>query len=627
MEEDEIHYNNVKEGLEETMINIYETVIKAHNWNNLLTLKEEPSEYKGKMGTDKSYSCFCIFYLFGFVFCIIQLMCVQMSIIILNSLFDEIVEEFKLWLNKTPRNYNFFDNLEINSYRELPEIDVAMITSSIGIAVLKNFGFVCSNITFQLLSIIWFLLLFLLFEFHVGDKLLENYTRLEIVVLILSYIILSFLVGGSSTIAIKEFTFKYFYVYNINENQADNEIAEKEKEEKEKEEKEKEKEKEENIKKAEKAIFYSFSGISSYFIILICRKIFTSYDKASKWILKLIAIICFMFFGLFNIFYFLYIIPIKKNINKTKNESKKENEDKKSKDYETERKISEFEEIKRNPSDPEIISIKSDKSTLQNKKKKSEKNNDSEIYSTKICTLCGYIYIRKKTAQKSACICYYYTTKCNWFKEKVLRADKIVPFLIQLYCQICIIGFNPILTDKLLNEFSYSKNLKFYSALIILSIFFGIYWTSKFIDANKLIKDTKNAMFHFFSVAFKFLILISIFTFISSICYYIDNNLTRERWGNIVMAGFIIFKILDLQILSFFDFFNDSDIFNTTLIITFEKLVWMIIETILDAFVENKKSLVLVQIIVTSITTFLIVMRGISLLFLCCYCEDSEKKN
>ena len=134
-------------------------------------------------------------------------------------------------------------------------------------------------------------------------------------------------------------------------------------------------------------------------------------------------------------------------------------------------------------------------------------------------------------------------------------------------------------------------------------------------------------MFHFFSVAFIFLILISILTFISSICYYIDNNLTRERWGNIVMAEFIIFKILDLQILSYFDFFNDSDIFNTTLIITFEKLVWMIIETILDAFVENKKSLVLVQIIVTSITTFLIVMRGISLLFLCCYCEDSEKKN
>ena len=94
------------------------------------------------------------------------------------------------------------------------------------------------------------------------------------------------------------------------------------------------------------------------------------------------------------------------------------------------------------------------------------------------------------------------------------------------------------------------------------------------------------------------------------------------------MAEFIIFKILDLQILSFFDFFNDSDIFNTTLIITFEKLVWMIIETILDAYVENEKSLVLVQIIVTSITTFFIVINGICLLLsLCCCCEDSEKKN
>ena len=88
------------------------------------------------------------------LFCIIQLIGVQASIIILNSIFNEIVDEFKLWLSNTPRKYSFYENLEINSYRELPEIDVAMITSSIGIIFLRNYGFICSNSTFQLASYI-----------------------------------------------------------------------------------------------------------------------------------------------------------------------------------------------------------------------------------------------------------------------------------------------------------------------------------------------------------------------------------------------------------------------------------------------------------------------------------------
>ena len=92
-----------------------------------------------------------------------------------------------------------------------------------------------------------------------------------------------------------------------------------------------------------------------------------------------------------------------------------------------------------------------------------------------------------------------------------------------------------------------------------------------------------------------------IFTFFSSIFYYKDDNLKRERWNNIIMAEFIFFKVIDFQILSFFNFLDNSDIFNTTLAITFEKLLWMIIETIIDTCVKNTKSLILVQIIVTSI--------------------------
>ena len=231
-----------------------------------------------------------------------QLICVQTSIVILNSLFNEITDELKLWLNNTPRELNFYEILEKNTYRELPEIDVAMITSSVGITCLNNFGFICSNISFQLSSSFWFLLLFLLFDFHTEAQLLENYTRLEILVLVLSYIFLSILVGNSSTIAIKEFADKYYDVYYKKKDQEN----------------------------GEKLLFYFFSAISAFIIMPINRKIFTSFnDKTSKSILIRIVIICFISFGLSIVFYGLYLTPITTKKTIIKNKTKKKMQDKK----------------------------------------------------------------------------------------------------------------------------------------------------------------------------------------------------------------------------------------------------------------------------------------------------------
>ena len=86
------------------------------------------------------------------------------------------------------------------------------------------------------------------------------------------------------------------------------------------------------------------------------------------------------------------------------------------------------------------------------------------------------------------------------------------------------------------------------------------------------------------------------------------------------MAENIFFKVIDLMILSFFDFFDNTDIFNTTLAITVEKFIWMIIEVLIDAFVSNKKTLILVQIIITSIGL------GIIIIMFCCKYFPKMKK-
>ena len=207
-------------------------------------------------------------------------------------MFSEIVDEFQLWFSNTPREYNFYQKLEINTYRELPEIDVGMVTSSIGIVILKNIGFKKTNSIFQLISSILFALLFILFNFHIGDQLLENYNRIEMLVLVLSYIILSFLVGCSSTIALKQYFDLNYDIYYKQEKI------------------------DENVKKIS---FYTYSGLSAFLIIFINRFIFTSFkDITNKWLLVAIIGVCFASFFSSLIFYLIYSIPIINKIKKIK---------------------------------------------------------------------------------------------------------------------------------------------------------------------------------------------------------------------------------------------------------------------------------------------------------------------
>ena len=592
------HFLDARKGLKESMINFNHTFDIINNWDELMNIKDEsPEEIKLLRQKKIRNICqmqkdFC--QIVGIIFCCSQLIGVQASIIILNALFDEIVEEFQLLINNTPRTNNFYEKLESKTYRELPEIDVGMITSSVGIIFSKNYGFICSNITFQLFSSICFFLFFLLFDFHKGEQLLENYTSLEIVTLIFIYIILSFLVGCSSTIALREYWDLSCYIYQMN--------------------------KEEN----DKAIFFALSGVSAFVMIFINRKIFTSFkDITSKWVLRWIVIVIFISFASSMLFYGIYYIPITRkqqeeindedtnvNIVITNKNEKEESESKTSESKTSESKTSESKEtiIKYNYTFP-LDKYKYDKIDLSNSPNMEEM--PETIKATRICTLCGYIYFRKETGNKKACICYYYTDKRTWFFEKLFEFDMIVCFFIELYCQACIVGFNPILTEKLLNVYSYSKNLKFYITLFVFSIVLGVSYVSVFEDGpikKKVLGANTCQYFNQFFTIISLLFIFTIFTFVTSICYLTEDNLTRKRWDNIFMAEFIFFKVLDLQILSFYDFLDNSDIFNTTLAITVEKFLWLIIESIIDTYVDNKKWLVLVQLIITSIPIILIIL-------------------
>jgi hypothetical protein len=73
--------------------------------------------------------------------------------------------------------------------------------------------------------------------------------------------------------------------------------------------------------------------------------------------------------------------------------------------------------------------------------------------------------------------------------------DIIGMILLQLYFQVCVIGYIPILKKKLLKEFAYSKIIKFYISLFVITIFFGIFVIYKckkkvdIIESGKKIKS------------------------------------------------------------------------------------------------------------------------------------------
>ena len=242
-DEENKKFETMKRDLKNSLNEINETINMITNFDSLLNPEEDSDEENDlddksqlielmksmkKEQNICSYHCFicskncvhskkCLFFLFicGWLFCLIQLIGVQSGIIILNALFSEIVEEFK-FLAEIPREYNFYEYIEIASYKSLPEIDVGMFFNFLGLITLKKCEFKYTCFIFQLTSIIIMALLFLLFDFHTGGELLFYYTRIELTVLFISYILLSISVGASSMIALKEFFNLYHDFYENN---------------------------------------------------------------------------------------------------------------------------------------------------------------------------------------------------------------------------------------------------------------------------------------------------------------------------------------------------------------------------------------------------------------------------
>jgi len=156
----------MKKMLKDNILSISNDIYQIKDSEDFLNLNRDLEYIDKKIDTRYSKLSLIFFiYFLGVLYLLIQLVAVQEMIIILNAILNELIDEIKLSIEKSPRKYNFYEVIKICSYKEIPDIDVALITSFIGIIAYKSLGFIITNIIFQLIPALLFLFFFFIFLF------------------------------------------------------------------------------------------------------------------------------------------------------------------------------------------------------------------------------------------------------------------------------------------------------------------------------------------------------------------------------------------------------------------------------------------------------------------------------
>ena len=583
-EKEEIEdFEEAKAKLNEDIFLISNKLETIKTFNKYKDLNYELENNNIEIDEKKHSECFLVFAIIvcGLFFPLFQLIGVQEQLIVLNSLLNELIEEFRLATKDIPRQYNFYEVIKICSFKEVPDMEISMFTSFIGIAAIKHLGYFWTNFCFQLLPGLMFFFFFYYFSFHTGKELDENYISSEIIILAVTTILGFILVGGSSIISLKQISilfksvfrdFKFDITKSYNYGGKDDFAFS---------------EKGQKIYDFMSVFFYIFfSGLSLLFTILINKYLIYILDnniirKKFLYGIRLIyTITCILTLILFEI----HSCSFKKSEEKNELEGNDQIQNTTSEEL-------------------SILSNGPNKNPLN----KSTQTGDEEtgIKSIKTFTCCGYLFFQKETKNKRIYILSKYEGKCSWIIKNMFGIINIIIAVYMLLCQLLCISFKQILSDRMLNNFSDWKNILFLGILILFAFILGGFIAIIFSGIEKSYEKSK-----YFGVAiifiwlYFFLTFLSIITLIFSSIHYAKNN-HGTGWDYIYMIQITFFKFVECQMFNSFGVFNGESALDSSLILNFENLIWTIFENISDVFEFSTRHLVLVQIIVSPITTFL----------------------
>lgn len=141
---------------------------------------------------------------------------------VMNAILNELIEEGKLKFLQTERTNTFYEEIRFSTFRNIPDIDVALFFNFLGEMIFKCFGYFFTNILFEGINLCFLILFFYGFHFHVGEELNENYFKSEIIILILSYLVFFVCIGSVSMLSLQEYFRDINFYFEFKENNNSN---------------------------------------------------------------------------------------------------------------------------------------------------------------------------------------------------------------------------------------------------------------------------------------------------------------------------------------------------------------------------------------------------------------------
>ena len=152
-----IEYINILDSLKNDMK-------KSDNFNQYLNnYKVNKKENKEIILSNNNILIYLCIYVFGPLFVIFNLLSIYHIFSFMDALREEMIDSFAFSLLKRKREFSFFQNLKMKGFRNLPDLEIMMVSSILGEAMINTFS---NFFTFILFFIINTFLLFFSIFFH-----------------------------------------------------------------------------------------------------------------------------------------------------------------------------------------------------------------------------------------------------------------------------------------------------------------------------------------------------------------------------------------------------------------------------------------------------------------------------
>lgn len=151
-----------------------------------------------------------------------------------------------------------------------------------------------------------------------------------------------------------------------------------------------------------------------------------------------------------------------------------------------------------------------------------------------------------------------YIDKWPWFKKTFLNKIVVIIIALEIISQLNSFAFKQILSERMLNNFSDTKNIVILLIYILIGCIIGSIASLTIpFTKNEKKGDNKNisSKFTIFKPVMYFMGGYTINTFILSLIYYILNN-HKTFWDYLFIYYISLFNIFELYIFGLFGFFQ-----------------------------------------------------------------------